>query len=118
MDLKLTIYEDKFCKKQIETLVISDFGLSTEICEEIIKLVNPESFASLKTLSKESQIEIIVEVVKEAYPYLKDLIKEMFEIQDNVYFKFDEFVMVIVAIYTYAMGQLKSAVGKFLPQKN
>lgn len=117
MDLKLTIYKDKFCRNQIETKVISDFGLSTEICEEIIKLVNPDSFASLKTLSKESQLELIIELVREAYPYLKDLIKEMFEITDDVYFKFDEFVAIIVAIYYYAMSQLKSAVGKFT-QKN
>lgn len=117
MDLKLTIYEDKFCRKQIETLVVNDFGLSTEICEEVIKLVNPESFASLKALSKESQLELIVELVKEAYPYLKELIKDLFELKDNVYYKFDDFVAVIVAIYYYAMGQLKIAVGRFT-QKN
>lgn len=117
MDLKLTIYKDKFCRNQIETKVISDFGLSTEICEEVIKLVNPDSFASLKTLSKESQLELIIDLVKEAYPYLKELIKELFELTDNVYYKFEDFVAVIVAIYYYAMNQLKSAVGRFT-QKN
>lgn len=118
MDIKLNLYKDKLCRHLDQTLVANEFGLSTAVCEDVIKILNPESFASLQALSKESQIEIIFGLIREGYPYFKELIKEIFELNDDSgYFKTEDFAEVIVQIYYFAMSQLGKAVGK-LNRKN
>ena len=113
MDLKLTIYEDRLCRRVKQTYVANEFSLSTAVCEEVIHIINPDSFAGLKALSRDSQIELIIGMVKEGYPYFIELIKEIFELtDDDGYFKAEDVAGVIVQIYYFAMNQLGKAVGK------
>lgn len=113
MDLKLNIYQDRLCRKLDREVVANEFYLSTSICTEVIKLVDPESMAGLSALSKEGQIEVAIEVIKNGYPFFMELIKEIFELTDDDmrYLKIEEVTGVIVQIFRYSMGQLGKAVG-------
>ena len=118
MDIKLNVYQDRLCRKLDRTIVAQEFSLSTAICEEVIGIINPDSLTGLNALSKESQIELLVDMVKDGYPYFMELIKEIFELNDDSgYYKPEDIGAVIVQIYHFAMGQLGKAIGK-LTRKN
>jgi len=113
MDIKLNVYQDRLCRKLDRTLVAQEFDLSTAICEDVIQIINPDNFAGLSALSKESQVEVITDLIKEGYPFFMELIKEIFELTDDSgYYKVSDIGGVIVQIYYFAMTQLGKAVGK------
>ena len=118
MDLKLNVYEDRLCRKLKTTVVANEFELSTAICEDVIKLINPEMFETLSSLSEESQIELITNLIKNGYPFFMELIKEIFELTDDSgYYKVSDIGQVIMQIFHFAMAQLGKAVGN-LKRKN
>lgn len=114
MELKLDIYADKLCRKLERTVVANDFELSTGVCEDVMNLINIDMFeGGFQTLSDESKQELMIDLVKNGYPYFLDLIKEIFEItgDEAKRIKVADVAKVVMDIVKYSFTQLTSALG-------
>lgn len=120
MELKLTIYEDRLCRRQKEVKTAKDFELSTAVCEEVMNLINIDMFeGGLEALSDESNQALMVEVIKNGYPYFVELVKEIFEITDSDgYFKVGDLARLMMDIVKYSITQLATAIGGLNNAKN
>ena len=84
MELKLNIYADRLCRKVEKTVTANDFALSTGVCEDVLDIINIDMFeGGLDALSGESGQELMLDIIKNGYPFFVDLIKEIFEISDD-----------------------------------
>jgi hypothetical protein len=113
--LKLDIYTTRLCRTLEKTVTANDFELSTGVCEDVLNIINIDMFAGgLQSLSKESTQELVLEMIKNGYPYFIDLIKEIFEITDDEAkrIKIADIARVIIEIVKYSFLQLSSALGK------
>lgn len=108
MDIKLNVYKDKFCQTLDRTEAVSDLKLSTGVCEDIIALFNLDTMTGVQSLDKEGRSEYVLEVIKNAYPYLKGLLKELFNLTDEEMSKtdYEEQVVAIWNIVVYAFNTL------------
>ena len=114
MELKLTIYADRLCRKVDKTVTANDFELSTGICEDVLNIINIDMFAGgLQALSDEGGQELVVGIIKNAYPYFLDLIKEIFELTDEEVkrIKLADIAKVIIDIVKYSFTQLATTLG-------
>lgn len=120
MELKLTIYEDRLCRKQKEVKTAKDFELSTAVCEEVLNLINIDMFeGGLEALSNESNYTLMLGVIKNGYPYFVELVKEIFEItDDDGYFKVADLARLMMDIVKYSITELAASIGGGNNSKN
>lgn len=113
MELKLTIYNDRLCRKEKEVKTAKDFELSTAVCEDVLNMINIDMFeGGLEALSEESNQKIMISVIKNAYPYFSELVYEIFEVsQNDGYIKVAEVTKLIIEIVKYSINQLVSSLG-------
>lgn len=114
MELKLTLYEDRLCRRKKEVKTAKDFELSTAICEEVLSLINIDMFeGGLDALSDESKYALMLNVVKNGYPYFVELVKEIFEITDkDGYFTLADVASLMMNIVKYSITQLAISLGQ------
>lgn len=115
MELKLNIYEDRFCRKVKKPLTANAFELSTAICEDVLDIVKIDLWeGGLSALSEESQFEIVVGIVKDALPYFKEFMAELFEVSPEELrnTKIADIARVVMQIVKYSVKELKSSFGK------
>lgn len=113
MELKLTIYADRLCRKVKEEKKAQDFELSTAVCEDLLNVINIDLFdGGLEALSGEGGQKLMLEIVKNGYPFFLELVKEIFEVTDaDGYFKLGEIAGLILKICKYAVTQLVNSIG-------
>lgn len=113
MVLKLDVYKDRLCRKFEKTVTAKDFDLSTAVCEDVLNVINIDMFeGGLEALSDESQKELIINIIKNGYPFFVELIKEIFELTDGeTYFKVADVATVVMDIVKYSITQLTGAIG-------
>lgn len=116
MELKLDIYNTRFCKKDdIEkTCTANDFELSLGVCEDVLNMINIDMFeGGLEAISTESQNALFTSLVKNGLPFFKDMIKEIFEITDEEVSKtkLSDIVKVVINIVKFSFSQLASSLG-------
>lgn len=111
MELKIKLYQDRFCRKLKEEKTAQDFGLSLGLCEEVLNAVNIDMLmgGGLAALSDESKLEILLPIIKDCLPFFKELLADLFEVsvEDMKYVDILEVATVIVGIITYAVGKMK-----------
>lgn len=123
MELKITLYEDRLCRKVKEVKKANDFGLSLAVCEEVLNAVNIDMLASggLTALTdNESKLELLLPIVKEGLPYFKELLAEIFEVsvEEMGYVDILEIVTVIKQVIFYSVGKMKPLAEKSKNGKN
>lgn len=120
MELKLTIYEDRLCRKQKEVKTAKDFELSTAVCEEVLNLINIDMFeGGLEALSDESSQALMINVIKNGYPFFVELVKEIFELTDeDGYFKVADIARLMMDIVKYSITELAASIGGGKSEKN
>lgn len=114
MELKLDIYADKLCRKLERTVTANDFELSTGVCEDVLNLINIDMFeGGFQSISDESKQELMIDLVKNGYPYFLDLIIEIFELtgDEGKRIKVADVAKVVMDIVKYSFTQLTSALG-------
>ena len=114
MELKLDIYKTRLCREVERTVPANDFELSTGVCEDVLNLINIDMFeGGFQSLSDESKQELMIDLVKNGYPYFLDLIKEIFELTDDEAkrIKVADVAKVVMDIVKYSFTQLTSALG-------
>lgn len=114
MELKLNIYEDRFCRRVERTVTANTFDLSTGICEDVLDIINIDMFeGGLSALSNESMQEIAIGIVKDGFPFFVELVKELFELTDNEVrkTKIEDIAKIVVEIVKYSFTQLASSLG-------
>lgn len=111
MEMKITLYEDRLCRKVKEVKTANDFGLSLAVCEEVLNAVNIDMLAGggLSALSDESKLELLLPIVKDGLPYFRELLAEIFEVsvEDMGYTDLIEVVSVIGQVVVYAFSKMK-----------
>lgn len=116
MELKLNVYEGKFCRKVEKTVTAECFELSVGICEDVLNVINVDMLdGGIKSLDTEAQFDLIVGLVKNGFPFFKELIQELFELTDDEVkrTKLAEIAHVVVDIVKYSFKELKGT----LPEK-
>lgn len=119
MELKLNVYETRLCRKVEREVTAADFGLSTGVCEDVLNIINIDMFeGGLEALSDESMQELTIDIIKNGYPFFKQLIQEIFELSDDEAkrIKIEEVAKVVIDIVKYSFAQLVTALGT--KQKN
>jgi hypothetical protein len=116
MELKLTIYSDRLCRKQKDVLKAKDFDLSTAVCEDVLNVINIDMFeGGLEALSGESGKTLMLNVIKNGYPFFVELIKEIFEIEDSeddkTYFKIADVAVIMLDVVKYSFTELANSLG-------
>lgn len=114
MELKLNIYQDKFCRKIERTATAEDFELSTGICEDVLNVINIDMFqGGLAALSDESMNELAVGIIKDGYPFFVQLVKELFELTDDEAkrLKVADIAKVVIDIVKYSFSTLATSLG-------
>ncbi len=113
MELKLDIYKDRLCRNFEKTVTAKDFDLSTAVCEDVLNVINIDMFeGGLQALSDENQKELVINIIKNGYPFFVELIKEIFELTDGeTYFKVADVAKVVMDIVKYSITQLTGAIG-------
>lgn len=114
MELKLNIYTTRLCREIERTVTAKDFELSTGVCEDVLQAINIDMFeGGLASLSKESQQELVLGIVKNGYPIFRDLIQEIFELTDDEVkrIKLSDIVTIMIQIVTYSFKQLAGSLG-------
>lgn len=114
MELKLDIYKDRLCRNLDKTVTAQDFELSTGICEDVLDFVNIDMFSGgLSALSDETKQELIVEIVKNGYPFFVQFVQEIFELteEETKHIKVADIAKVVIDIVKYAFTQLASSLG-------
>ena len=115
MDLKLNIYTTKLCREVERTVTAREFELSVGICEDVLDVLNIDMFeGGLDSLSQEALLELAIPIVRNGFPFFKELLSEIFEVSSDEIrrVKISEVAQVIVAIVKYSISQLKSLGGK------
>lgn len=114
MELKLNIYADRFCRNVERTVTANTFDLSTGICEDVLDVVQIDLFeGGVSALSSESQLEIVLGMVKDGFPFFKELVKELFDITDDEVrrTKIEDIANIVVEIVKYSFKNLVSSLG-------
>lgn len=114
MELKLDVYKDRLCRETEKTVKAKDFELSTGICEDVLNVINIDMFeGGLEAISDESKNELIMQVIKNGYPFFVELIKDIFELTDDETkrLKVADIAKVVMDIVKYSITQLTSALG-------
>ena len=114
MELKLNIYKDRFCRTVDKTVTADTFDLSVGICEDVLDMVNIDMFeGGLDSLTDEGATELLIGVIKNAFPFFVELIKELFDLTaDEVrHTKVEEIARVVMEIVKYSFAQLASSLG-------
>lgn len=115
MELKLNIYTDKFCRTVEREATAEAFELSVGICEDILDIINIDMFESgLDLHSDESLLEIAIPIVRNAFPFFKEFLQELFDVTEDEIkrTKISDVARVIIAIVKYSISQLKTLCGK------
>lgn len=114
MDLKLNIYTTKLCREVEKTVTAKDFDLSLGVCEDVLDIINIDMFeGGLDSLSNEALLELAIPIIKNGFPFFKELLSEIFEVSSDEIrcTKITEIAGVIVAIVKYSISQLKTLGG-------
>ena len=114
MELKLNIYTDKFCRKLSRTATAKDFELSTGICEDVLNVINIDALdGGFFALSQESKTEIAIGIVRNGFPFFKEIMQELFEASDEEIrcTKIGEIAAVVIQIVEYSKKELVSSLG-------
>lgn len=114
MELKLDIYTTRLCREVERTAIAKDFELSVGVCEDILNAINIDMFeGGLDSLSNEGQSELIMQTIKSAYPVFIDLIKEIFELNDDEVkrIKIADVAKVVIEVVKYSVSNLANAFG-------
>ena len=114
MKLKLDIYTTRLCRKLEKTVEANDFELSTGVCEDVMNIINIDMFeGGLQALSEETQQELVLNLIKNGYPFFVDLVKEIFEITDDEAdrIKVSDVAKVVIQIVKYSLTQLSLSFG-------
>lgn len=118
MEITLNIYKAKgkhLISNEIERVAkAQDFELTTGVCEDVLNIINIDMFSGgVSALSDESKEELFLSLVKDGYPFFVELIKDIFEINDDEAkrLKLADVVKVVVSIVKYAFTQLGNAIG-------
>lgn len=114
MELKLNIYADRFCRNVERTVTANTFDLSTGICEDVLDMIHIDMFeGGIAALSNESQFDLILGIVKDGFPFFKDLVADLFEItSDEVRrTKIEEIANIVVEIVKYSFKTIVSSLG-------
>ena len=115
MDLKLNIYTTKLCRVVEKTVTAREFELSVGICEDVLDMINIDMFeGGLTSLSNEALLELAIPIVRNGFPFFKELLAEIFEVPSDEIrrAKITEVAKVIVAIVKYSISQLKTLGGQ------
>lgn len=114
MELKLNIYKTKMCREVEKTVTARDFELSLGVCEDVLDIINIDMFeGGLESLSNEMLIDLAIPIIKNGFPFFKELLSEIFEVSSDEIrkTKISEIAKVIVDIVKYSITQLKSLGG-------
>lgn len=114
MELKLNIYADRLCRKIEKTVTANDFELSTGVCEDVLNVINIDMFeGGLSALSEDSKQELMIDVIKNGYPFFIQLVQEIFEITEaeTKRIRVADIARVVVDIVKYSFTQLASSFG-------
>jgi hypothetical protein len=114
MDLKLNIYKDKYCRELARQVTAKDFELSTGICEDVLDVINIDALdGGFFTLSPESKTEIAIGIVRNGFPFFKEIMQELFDISEEEirYTKISEIANVVIQIVNYSKKELVSSLG-------
>jgi hypothetical protein len=114
MELTLNVYTGRLCREVEKSVTANDFELSTGICEDVLNIINIDMFeGGLEALSDESKFSLVVGVVKDGFPFFRDLIKEIFELTDDEVkrTKLSEIAKVVIDIVKYSGKQLATSLG-------
>ena len=114
MELKLNIYADRLCRKIEKTVTANDFELSTGVCEDVLNVINIDMFeGGLSALSDDSKQELMIDVIKNGYPFFIQLVQEIFEITEaeTKRIRVADIARVVVDIVKYSFTQLASSFG-------
>ena len=115
MELKLNLYSDKFCRKFVREVSANDFDLSLAICEDILDIINIDMFeGGLDALTDGKDISVFLPIVKNALPFIKELLAELFEVsvEELSYVKLSEVVTVVKQIVAFAIDAMPKDNGK------
>lgn len=115
MELYLNIYKTKLCREVEKTVTANEFELSVGVCEDVVNMINIDMFeGGLEGLSNEAILEIAIPIIRNGFPFFKELLSEIFEVSPDEIrrTKISEVAQCIVAIVKYSISQLKSLVGK------
>lgn len=114
MELKLDIYKNRLCRDIEKTVTAKDFDLSTGVCEDVLNIINIDMFeGGLQALSEDSKNELVINIIKNGYPFFIELISEIFEITDDEAkrLKIADIAKVVMDIVKYSITQLTGALG-------
>ena len=114
MELKLNIYKTKMCREVEKTVTARDFELSLGVCEDVLNVINVDMFeGGLDSLSNEALFDLAIPIIKNGFPFFKELLSEVFEVSSDEIrrTKIIEIAHVVVAIVKYSISQLKSLGG-------
>lgn len=115
MELKLNLYSDKFCRKFVREVSASGFDLSLGICEDLLDIINIDMFeGGLDALTDGKDMSVFLPIVKNALPFIKELLAELFEVsvEELKYVKLSEVVTVVKGIVAFAIGEMPKDSGK------
>lgn len=109
MELKLNLYSDKFCRKFVREVSANDFDLSLAICEDVLDIINIDMFeGGLDALTDGKDMSVYLPIVKNALPFIKELLAELFEVsvEELRFVKLSEVITVVKNIVTFAINGL------------
>lgn len=115
MELKLNLYSDKFCRKFLREVSAKDFDLSLGICEDLLDIINIDMFeGGLDALTDGKDMTVFLPIVKNALPFIKELLAELFEVsvEELRYVKLSDIVTVVKQIVAYAINEMPKDSGK------
>lgn len=114
MELKINVYKTRLCREIEKTVTANTFNLSTGVCEDVLNVINIDLFeGGFQSLSDESQQELAIDLIKKAYPFFIELIKEIFELTEDESRRLaiSEIAKVVIDIVKYSITQLVSSLG-------
>lgn len=114
MKLELNIYEDEFCQEVARVATASEFKLSVGVCEDILDILNIDMFeGGLDALSDESMTELAIGIIKDGFPFFKNLVKKLFKLTDEDVRNTDiaDIAKVVIEIVKYSFSQLSASLG-------
>lgn len=109
MELKLNLYSDRFCRNFVKEVKANDFDLSLAVCEDILDIINIDMFeGGLDALTDSNNLSVYLPIVKNALPFIKELLAELFEVsvEEMKYVKTSELITVVKNIVTYSINGL------------
>ena len=112
MEFKLNVYANKYCKNGeiVKEATANDFELSLGVCEDVLDIIQIDLFeADIKGMKTQDQFDIILGIVKNGFPFFKDLMKEIFDLTDDEIrcVKIKDVAKVVADIVKYSFKTLK-----------